>query len=105
MAAREHHPQLVVRERRRQEELLDHRTQRPLALDEAPDLRREAPRRAFAPEHVEGAVLRRGHQQRGGVLGDPVEAPGFERPRERLLADVLSQREVCDAEDARQGRE
>ena len=105
MAAGEHHSQLLVADRGRREGLVDERGQRPLGLEEAAHLGREGARRALAPHDVERTVLRRRHQPRRRVVGNAARLPGLERAAERVLHHVLGEREVVDAEDARQRRD
>ena len=102
MTAREHHPQLVVLERSWLKHVVDGRPQRPFALDEPRELWGELPRRPFAAKHVDRAVLGRRGQQRRVVLGHAAVAPRLEGAGQRLLHDVLGEREVLDAEDAGQ---
>ena len=102
MAAGEHHAQLIVFDRVSSKELFDRRGERPFALEQPPQFRRERARRALAPQNVERAVLRRGHEPRGRVLRHAAEFPHFQRAAEGVLHDVFRQREVVDSEDARQ---
>ncbi len=83
-------------------ELLHHGGERPFTLEQPSQFRRESARRALAPQNVERAVLRRGHQPGGRILRHAAEFPHFQRAAEGVLDDVLRQREVVDAEDARQ---
>lgn len=47
-------------------------------------------------------MLRGGHEPRRGILGDAAELPHLQRAAEGVLHHVFCQREVLDAEDARQ---
>src|SRR6266704_1917221 len=102
MAAREHHPELVVPERGRQKELLYNWPQGPFALDPTSELRRKPPSRAFAAQQVDRAVLGGRHQERRVVLRDSVDRPRFDGLRERVLHHVFRERQVPDAKDARE---
>jgi hypothetical protein len=103
LAAREHHPQLLVANGSRLERLVDRWRERPLALELSRQLGREGERGALAPNTVEHAVLRRRHQPGRRVLGDSADLPHLERAAERVLHDVFGEREVVHAEDAREG--
>jgi len=102
MTAGEHHPKLIVLDRVRVEHLVDRRNQRPLALDHAGQLGGVAARCPLAAQNVDGAMLGRGHQPRGGVRGHPAELPHLDRAAEGVLYDVFCQREVVNAEEPRE---
>ncbi len=102
VAAREHHPELVVLERVGKKERLEPRPQRPLAFDKVADLRGEFAGGSLPAKHVDRAVLGGGRQERGVVLRHALVAPRFERVGERLLNDVLREGEVLDAKRARE---
>src|SRR5215467_12186388 len=102
MAAREHHPKLAVFDRLRFELLLDSRRERPFTLEQPPQLWCELTRGAFAAQHVERAVLRRGHEPRGRVFRHTPEFPHFQRAAEGVLHNVFCQREVMHSKNARQ---
>src|SRR5215472_1937903 len=79
MAARKHHPKLVVFDRVRLELLLDSRRERPFTLEQPPQLGGEGAGGAFAAQDIEGAVLRRGHKPGGRVFRHTPEFPHFQR--------------------------
>ena len=45
------------------------------------------------------------HQPRRRVVRNSAQVPDFERPAEGVLGDILGEREVVHAEDARQRRD
>ncbi len=57
----------------------------------------------LAPYHIQGEVSRRAQDPGGGICGQTVEGPGLQRPDERLLHHVFSQRQMLHAKDAGQG--
>ena len=50
-------------------------------------------------------MLGRGHQPRGRVFRHALRAPHFERSRKSVLHDVLGERQIVHAEDARERRD
>ena len=102
VAAREHHPKLVVPERVREKERVHGGPERPLALERATELRREPLRRALTPQDVDRAVLRGDDEERRVMPGDTPVAPHLEGVGERILDDVLREGEVLHTEDSRQ---
>ena len=95
MATREHHAELVVG-RRLEGDGLDGSGLgvRVIAIQ------RLAP--ALPADDVERAVLRDLHEPRARVLRHAVDLPGLERAKERVLHDVLREREVVHTERPRE---
>src|SRR6516165_12602201 len=102
MTAGEHHAQQIVFDRVRGKEFLDDRGECPLALQKPAQLRRKGASRALAPQDVQCAILRGGHEPRRRVFRQPANSPHLQRAAEGVLHDVLCQREVVDPKDARQ---
>jgi len=78
-----------------------------LRVDEAPLTGeslpvRKHPGRALPAKHVDRPVLCRRHQPRRGILRESAEGPHLHRAAEGVLHDVFRQREVVDAEYARE---
>ena len=72
MTAREHHPQLLVADRGAANASSTTGAMRPLDFEQAADLGRERPRRAFAAHDVEGAVASPSAiSQADGLSGTP----------------------------------
>ena len=95
MTARKHHAQLIVPERFLREQLL-------VGLEHPGQLRCERPGGALAPQRVERTVLRGSHEPRRGIVRHAPKRPHLEGAAEGVLHDVFRQRQVLDAEDARQ---
>src|SRR6516225_6176986 len=102
MATGEHHAEQIVFDLIGSEELFYDTHERPFGLKQPPELGSECANGPLPAEHIEGAVLRRCHQPRRGVLRHSTEGPDFHRAAEGVLYHVLCQREVMDSEDARQ---
>lgn len=105
MAAGEHHPELIVLESLGLEHFVDDGRERPLRVEQPPELGRERPRGALAPEDIERRVLRGRHEPRGRVVRHAAELPHRERAAEGVLNDVLRQRQVVDPEDTCERRD
>ncbi len=96
MAAHEHHPQLIVFDRR----VGGLHGRRPLQL--VCDLVGSRRERGMAPEHVERAVSRDAEEPSAGILRHPGVGPLLQRLEERILDDFLRQFEMRGTEDARE---
>ena len=103
MAAREHHAQQVIPDGLRFEELLERWRQSPLALQGIAQCGK-AVRCSLPPQYVQRTVLGSRHQPGGGVARNAAERPHLECAAECFLHDILGEREVAHAEDARNGR-
>src|SRR5208282_3393095 len=102
MAAGEHHAKQIVFYCARCKEFLNDRGECPFALKKPAQLRRKGACRALAPQDVQCAVLCSGHEPGRRVLRHAANSPHLQRAAEGVLHDVLRQREVVDAKDARQ---
>src|SRR5437899_261116 len=102
VAAGEHHAQLIVLDGVCPKQLLDGGRQLLVGLEQPAQLRRERACRALAPQYVDGAMLRGGHEPCGRIVRHPAKRPHLQRAAEGVLRHVFCQREVLDTEDARQ---
>jgi hypothetical protein len=103
MAAREHHAKLIVFDADWIEDLLDCIGQGPLGLQQSPEIRRKVQGGTFAPQYVDGAILRGLHEPRGRVFRNSAELPNLQGPAEGVLDDVFCQRKIVKAECPREG--
>src|SRR5262245_55542742 len=97
MAAREHHPQLLVANRRYRKRLVYRWNERPFRLQHADDFGREHLRGTLAPHDVERTVLRDRHQPGRRILWYPTYLPHRQSATERILDDVLGEGQIVDA--------
>ena len=102
MAAREHHAKLLVTDRVDVERFVHRRCERPFGVEQPSHFWRERERGPLTSKHVERAILGGRHQPGGRVVRHAAHPPDLERPDERVLHDVLGQRQVVHTEDSRE---
>jgi hypothetical protein len=102
VTTRKHHPQQVVLDGARREELFNRGRKRPLALDQSAQLRLKGSSRTLTPEEIDGAVLGRGHEPGGWILRHATNLPHVKRTAEGVLHHIFCQCEIVRSEDARQ---
>src|SRR5579862_6359083 len=102
LAAREHHPQPVVANVGRLEDLRNGMGERPLRFEQAPIFGCERSRGSLATQYVDRAVARGAHQPCRWVLRHAALLPDFQSAAEGVLNDVFCQLQIVQPEDARE---